>query len=379
MDKFKISNRDLLELTEKFCELTKHDKTWERLPYQEWRAFDKYLSHFLYSQDFIVAKDNDIVKLEPFNYIDENKGYYETDAQNAFYLKLTDKRNFALYLLDSIKKMLLEDGEMYATTTNTTAVNNRITNTNTTPIYTTSSSYTINSSDYLRNGAVVIDNDGITINGKKVLTEDDKMTAKDFGMNFDFGPVTDNSIAVCPFGIAAKNPDGGYCYYDPKEKKIMDCTPFTFDTKKFLFKMPVAIAAITAGDVIMHRGFPMFVKGLEDQDGRIVVIDIAEAEEKYILPTRNMFGFDFVTKVVSFLDMKNTGADAANPFGNMLPLLMMQDGKELDPMMFLMMSGQNGNMLANLPQNPMLMYMLMSGKTNKDLLPFLLMTCKMPV
>ena len=367
MDKFKISNRDLLELTEKFCELTKHDKTWERLPYQEWRAFDKYLSSFSYTQEFSVIKYNDEVILTPI-----------AVPRDAYELKLTKKKNFALYLLESIKKMLLEDGEVYNTTTNTTTqINGRLTNT-TTPIYTTST-YAINSSDYLRNGAVVIDNDGITINGKKVLTEDDKMTAKDFGMNFDFGPVTDNNIAVCPFGIAAKNPDGGYCYYDPKEKKIMDCTPFTFDTKKFLFKMPVAITAIAAGDVIMHRGFPMFVKGLEDEDGRIVVIDIAEAEEKYILPTRNMFGFDFVTKVVSFLDMKNTGADAENPFGNMLPLLMMQDGKELDPMMFLMMSGQNGNVLANLPQNPMLMYMLMSGKTNKDLLPFLLMTCKMPV
>lgn len=376
MDKFKISNRDLLELTEKFCELTKHDKTWERLPYQEWRAFDKYLTHFLYSQDFIIAKDNDIVKLEPFNYIDENKGYYETDSQNAFYLKLTDKKNFALYLLESIKKMLLEEDEVTYTTNTTTATNNYITTS--TPTTYTTNSWTYNPSK-VNIGGVVIDDGGITVNGKKVLTEDDKMTAKDFGMNFDFGPVTDNSIAVCPFGIAAKNPDGGYCYYDPKEKKIMDCTPFTFDTKKFLFKMPVAIAAVTAGDVIMHRGFPMFVKGLEDQDGRIVVIDIAEAEEKYILPTRNMFGFDFVTKVVSFLDMKNTGADAENPFGNMLPLLMMQDGKELDPMMFLMMSGQNGNIFANLPQNPMLMYMLMNGKTNKDLLPFLLMTCKMPV
>jgi len=376
MDKFKISNRDLLELTEKFCELTKHDKTWERLPYQEWRAFDKYLAQFLYSQDFIVTKDNDIVTLEPFNYVDKKtKLCYETDAQNAFYLKLTDRRNFALYLLDSIKKMLLEEDEVTYTTNTTTATNNYITTS--TPIYTTNS-YTYNPSK-VNIGGVVIDDDGITVNGKKVLTEDDKMTAKDFGMNFDFGPVTDNNIAVCPFGVAAKKTDGGYVYYDPEKCQIIDCTPLTFDTKKFLYKMPVAVSAIAEGDVIIHHKTPMFVKGIEDNEGRIVVIDIAAGEEKYILPTRNMFGFNFVTKVVSFLDMKNTGADAANPFGNMLPLLMMQDGKELDPMMFLMMSGQSGNMLANLPQNPMLMYMLMSGKTNKDLLPFLLMTCKMPV
>ena len=378
MDKFKISHKDLLELTEKFCELTKHDKTWERLPYQEWRAFDKYLTQFPYSsQDFIVIKENNIVRIEPFYYVDKKtKLCYETDNKNAFYLKLTNKRNFALYLLESIKKMLLEEDEVTYTTNTTTAASNYITTS--TPIYTTTNSYTYNPSKVTVGGGVVIDENGITVNGKKVLTEDDKMTAKDFGMNFDFGPVTDNNIAVCPFGIAAKNTNGGYVYYDPEKCQVVDCTPLTFDTKKFLYKMPVAVSAIAEGDVIIHQKTPMFVKGIEDNEGRIVAIDIAAGEEKYILPTRNMFGFNFITKVVSFLDMKNSGADAANPFGNMLPLLMMQDGKELDPMMFLMMSGQNGNML-NLPQNPMLMYMLMSGKTNKDLLPFLLMTCKMPV
>jgi hypothetical protein len=128
----------------------------------------------------------------------------------------------------------------------------------------------------------------------------------------------------------------------------------------------------------------MFVKGVEDEDGRIMVIDIAEAEEKYILPTRNMFGFDFVTKVVSFMDMKNTGACADNPFGNMLPFLMLMknDDENLDPMMLLMMNGgQIGGMnMDAFTKNPLMMYMMMKDNKNlKDMLPFLMMTSTMPV
>ena len=229
----------------------------------------------------------------------------------------------------------------------------------------------------------------VTIDGTKILITNDlenakednsKMTSKNFNMNFDFGAVTDPKIAISPFGIAVKNPEGNYCYYDPKKCEIVDCTPFTFDTKQFLFNMPVAISAIAEGDVIMHHQYPMFVKSVADSEGRIVAIDISEGEEKYILPTKNMFGFNFITKIVSFLDMKNNGADAENPFGNMLPfLMMMQDGKELDPMMLLMMSGSlTGSEMSlknmNLPQNPLMMYLLLKDKKNMDnILPFLLM------
>lgn len=345
---------------------------WNKLEYSSWRKLNKWLNSCK-DEDLLISIifDEKSTILTPVN------GHLDSWSIG------NDKNGFTSYLLKR-----LEEPELFETTNTKTIRASDYVTTNTNyvttavPTYTTNT-YTIHSEPLTESsisvGSVCIDKDGITIGGKKVKTEEDPMTTKDFGLNFDFGPVTDNTLAVCPFGIAAKNPDGGYCYYDPKEKKIMDCTPFTFDTKKFLFKMPVAIAAVTVGDVIMHRGFPMFVKGVEDEDGRIMVIDIAEAEEKYILPTRNMFGFDFVTKVVSFMDMKNTGACADNPFGNMLPFLMlMKDGKDLDPMMLLMMSGFNGsanmNAFGPMMQNPLMMYMLMQKNSNlSEMLPFLLM------
>lgn len=225
---------------------------------------------------------------------------------------------------------------------------------------------------------------GIYINGKKVLTEEDNKMTKDkmFDVKIEFGPLDTPICALSPFGIAIRTiDDNSYCYYDPVECKVVDCTPFTFDTKKFLYKMPVAVSDISVGDIIMHYNLPMFVKGVEDAEGRIVVIDVSVGEEKYILPKRNMFGFNYITKIVSLLDFNNIGASAENPFGNMLPLLMMMgdDNKELDPMMLLMMGGINGsgsvNAFGAMNQNPLMMYLMMKdSKELSKMLPFMLMS-----
>ena len=225
---------------------------------------------------------------------------------------------------------------------------------------------------------IALNGEKVTINGKEVNKKEEKNMKNKFGINFDFGPVTDSNIAVCPFGVAIKNKEGNFCYFDKNKGEIVDCTPFTFDSKKFLFKMPCALSAVAPADIIMHQGVPMFVKDVEDVEGRIVVIDISVGEEKYILPTRNMFGFLFVTKIVSFLDMQNCNATVDSPFGNMLPFLMLMDNdKDLDPTMLLMMGGVNGsNMdMSTMFQNPLMMYMMMkdNDKDLSKLLPFMLM------
>ena len=92
-----------------------------------------------------------------------------------------------------------------------------------------------------------------------------------------------------------------------------------------------------------------------------------------ILPVKSPFGFNFFTKVVCFVDMN--GASAAspdNPFGGLLPFLMLGEGKDFDPMMLMFMGG---NM--NFASNPMMMYFMLNsnsdGKDNSNLLPLFLM------
>ena len=83
-----------------------------------------------------------------------------------------------------------------------------------------------------------------------------------------------------------------------------------------------------------------------------------------------MFGFNFITKIVSMFDAFGTAPTADQPFGNMLPFMLMGDNKDIDPMMmFMMMSGGNFDM-----SNPMMMYfMFKDGNKGSDMLPMLMM------
>ena len=203
--------------------------------------------------------------------------------------------------------------------------------------------------------------------------------------NFDFG-VVDSNIRMSPYGMAIRNADGRYVSYDVKTGSVIDVEPFNFEGNRFMMKMPVAVKDVAVGDIVIHNHKPMFVVNTND---KVTVIDIYNGEEKNILLTKNMFGFDFVTKVVSFINF--SGASAENPFGNMWPLFMLSDsnsGFDLngvtaqDPKNMLMLMaviGQMSGAPANMFQNPMFMMALLNdGKSDmKDFLMFMAMTSAM--
>ena len=85
--------------------------------------------------------------------------------------------------------------------------------------------------------------------------------------------------------------------------------------------MPVAIKDVAESDVIIHNRKPMFVSKVEGN--KILAIDPAAGEEKVVILTRNMFGFDFVVKVVNLFGNLSETASADSPFGNILPLMLL--------------------------------------------------------
>ena len=195
--------------------------------------------------------------------------------------------------------------------------------------------------------------------------KEDKEKEKMSMFNFDFGPVKNSPrIRMSPFGLAIMAADGVWKSYNAKDKKIVDVDVFTFDASKFLYKMPVAIKDVKVGDIVIHNGEAVIVSVIEENATSIAVVDVRHGESKNILPTYSPFGFDFITKVVSFLDM--TGAASADsPFGNMLPFLMMNENEDIDPMMFLFM-GQNGGNAFDFKSNPMMLYFLTKSGSGKD-------------
>ena len=107
-------------------------------------------------------------------------------------------------------------------------------------------------------------------------------------------------------------------------------------------------------------------------DNKIVAVDVRAGEEKSVIPTTNMFGFNFITKIVSMFNALGDAPTPEAPFGNMLPFLMMNDGEDFDPMLMFMMTQGTGG--ADMFSNPMMMYFLMKDKDNmSDMLPMMMM------
>lgn len=187
-------------------------------------------------------------------------------------------------------------------------------------------------------------------------------------MNFDFGPCTDNSnIRMSAYGLAVPNPNNTWVAYDKSTGKIIDVELLSIkNTGKYIYKIPTAISAVTPGDIVIHNRRPMIITEIT-QEKKIVAVDPYAGEEKVILPTTSPFGFNFITKVVCLFDsmVANNSPSAENPFGNMLPYLMLSDENEVNPMMFFAMNGNMGNI------NPW-MLMALAGD-NKDINPWMLM------
>lgn len=226
------------------------------------------------------------------------------------------------------------------------------------------SSYTINTADCWGSVSDRLSNIG-SIHISYDTPVDTRKDEKNSMFNFDFGKVTSDQVRFSTYGLAVKSVDGRYVAYDSKNKSVMDVDVLNMPAGDFLYKMPVALKDVKVGDIVIHNRVPMFVLAKTDTD--LTVIDIRESTKKTIMPVKSPFGFNFITKVVSLIDL--SGASADTPFGNMLPLLMMGDDKNIDPMVMMLASGGKMDM-----SNPMMMYFLMKdGKMDKTAMMMMLM------
>ncbi len=243
---------------------------------------------------------------------------------------------------------------------------------------TTSATTTVSSTNYIYNdqNAIINSNSGnyltyindaITWTYPDYATKDDvkqmikQEKEKEKTMNdFSFGPFNTSDIRLSPFGMALKNKAGKWVSYNKESKKLIDVDILNLNiaSSKIFYKIPRAIKDVTAGDIILHNGTLMFVENIND--GRFLVINPYEGTELVILPASSPFGFDYITVIVSLTSfLPNATSD--NPFGNILPFLMMSgdnnnnnnnlglllalsqngDFKDMDPMMLMMLSGGN--------------------------------------
>ena len=211
-----------------------------------------------------------------------------------------------------------------------------------------------------------------TNNMPKINIEEKKEKKSMFeGMlkNLRFGKADNAKMSI--YGPALREAISGdtWVAFDKSKEQWID-VPYEAILDIPLFEMPVAKNNIQIGDFIFHAGIGTGWVRVIDFDDEMNYFIEAEDPSNHeiikILPTRNMFGFDFYTKLIVPFDMGSTfgGASASNPFG-MLPMLMMMSDKSKsgsgdNSMLMAMMMMQNGTM--DFTSNPMMLYALMGDK-----------------
>ena len=357
-------------------------KDYDRIPYINWQTLFNF-TKLNPSKKIILAIDstgkmtltasnhlfnmNCYVMLPLKSYLEDT--YYELPVQAAARLA------FNVNDLMAYKKVDLSNSN-YATPT----AANTVLNTN----YATTTDWTYTNKSDTINGTYSVDNtiqseigeikaqlDQIISNKSENKKEKKDMN---FFKNFEFGPVKNDAVRLSPYGLAVKNLDGSWVSYDGASDSIIDVDVFNFEGKNLIYKIPVAPHTIHAGDMIVHQGKGMYVVAdVCEGDTCVSVIDPRAGESKEILFTKSPFGFTFIVKLVSLLDMSGIEANPDNPFGNLLPLALMGD-KDCDAAtmmaMMMMMNSESCNFDMS---NPMMMYALMSGDNKDMLLPMMLM------
>lgn len=189
--------------------------------------------------------------------------------------------------------------------------------------------------------------------------EENKMNNIFKDMNFTFGKFEGNEIAYSYNGIAFKNVNGSYSTYNIETNTMTNVSDMII--KIPIYVLPVAKAALKPGDVIIFKSKIYVVK--ENKEDSINAVDPVAGVSADLIPEKSLFGFDYYSRVLNIMD--SFSANAENPFGNMLPFMLMD--KEGDNSMAMMMLAMQGN--NNI--NTMLPFFMMKDKEFDPMMFFL--------
>ena len=180
--------------------------------------------------------------------------------------------------------------------------------------------------------------------------EENKMNNIFKDMNFTFGKFEGDEIAYSYNGIAFKNANGSYSTYNIETNTMTNVSDMIIKLPKYV--LPVAKAALKSGDVIIFKGKIYVVK--ENKEDSINAVDPVAGVSADLIPEKSLFGFDYYSRVLNVMD--SFSANAENPFGNMLPFMLMDKDSD-NSMLMMMMFAQGGK-----DMNAMLPFLMMKDK-----------------
>lgn len=208
------------------------------------------------------------------------------------------------------------------------------------------------------------------IANNKIITkmEEKDMSKNMFGKmfkNMKFGRLDTDEIKYSFNGIAFKTSDGDYVTYND-DFTFTNVADMIIDMP--IFAMPVSREQISVGDVIRHNDTWVIVNEVSKTE--IKVAKPWTKEIVTVIPETSIFGFSFYTKIMNPFEGFGKDANTENPFGNILPFLMMQNSEGGDSTNAMMMAMMFGGGKIDM-SNPMMMYMMMSQ--NKEIDPMMMM------
>lgn len=185
--------------------------------------------------------------------------------------------------------------------------------------------------------------------------------------DFYCGPATDVKMSIYGPAFRAISEGGervSETYVAYHKSEYIDVMDGLLDIGNCAYVMPVAAKTVKKGDFIRHCGG--WVRVLSIEEDTIEGENVNTRTIIKIRPTKNMFGFNFYSKLITFDIMNGTSED--NPFGNILPMLLLggNNSKMSDILPFMMMTNKDFDM-----NNPMMMYFLMNkngSNSNTDLM-----------
>lgn len=203
-------------------------------------------------------------------------------------------------------------------------------------------------------------------------TTNEKEQKNMFGIqNLEFGKYKGTDVKMSIYGPAftvVGNDQGTWLSFD-KNNELIDVTDMLIDGIP-LMVMPTSPENLSEGDFIHYTGVWMQVREI-GIDGIITAYRLYDRTIQQVLPTKNIFGFNYYTKLITFNFGENANSD--NPFGNLLPLMMLSEGGiNNDNLLPLMLMSNNESF--DFKSNPILLYMMMSKDSdNINWIPFILM------
>ena len=211
-----------------------------------------------------------------------------------------------------------------------------------------------------------------TVDNLKLREEKRDMNMKNIMKDFNFGKAS--GVKMSMYGPAFQSlSNSGTSEWIALEKKTgdwVDVTTLIFDIDIPFYQMPVPKDKVAVNDFIKHNGVWVRVIDFDENTAYPIVEDAFNKEQKTIIPTKSPFGFDFYTKLVNIMGDMSFNTSKDQPFGNMLPFLMLNNGGKMTDMLPMMMLMNGGEMDMF---NPMMMFALMGDGKMNDMLPFMMM------